>query len=344
LNYQGKEQTTILQAPTKKALKALIRSNRSYAKSHGMEHFRILESGKDPDGGYRAVISSHNLNPITWIKSKIGSSESKAAASAQLEADREKAEEKRKRKYEEEAARHEKEFARQKAEAERAELRQIAAEETKSRAQAIRESKTATATAKKATFKAEHPNIVKVSEGVKKAGGVSVKAVGSGLRKGTPVVAKALGKGAISLVSGLASMSRNRGVVRTSRKYGSSGELLEEEVEREPSGGIRARGFSYTGTGLYGSMESLRAFSLPGGGAPGLDLSHLRSLMLPGAGSPIKRQTLPKVEDLTKTQEEVYDAVLDRANTTAAIAVQTDLKESTIKKALKALEKKGLLE
>ena len=75
--YQGREQTTILQAPTKKALSSLIKANKSHAKKQGMDRFRVLSSAVDPDGGYRAVVEAHNLNPITWIKSKISPSKEK---------------------------------------------------------------------------------------------------------------------------------------------------------------------------------------------------------------------------------------------------------------------------
>jgi len=104
LGYQGKESTVILQAPSRKELSTLIRSTRSHAKKNGMDRFRVLEKGKDPDGGYRATVTAHNLNPITWIKSKVGSSESREAASIQLEQDREEAEERKRRREEEKKA------------------------------------------------------------------------------------------------------------------------------------------------------------------------------------------------------------------------------------------------
>lgn len=69
--YQGKEQTSILQAPTEKELNSLIGSSKVFTKSQGMETFQVLQKGKDPDGGYRAVIASHNFNPIKWIGEKV---------------------------------------------------------------------------------------------------------------------------------------------------------------------------------------------------------------------------------------------------------------------------------
>lgn len=69
--YQGKEFQSTLQAPDSKSLSKLIRSARKYARENQMENFRILEKGSDPDGGYRAIVTAHNWNPISWIKEKI---------------------------------------------------------------------------------------------------------------------------------------------------------------------------------------------------------------------------------------------------------------------------------
>jgi len=70
--YQGRELTSTLQAPSKSSLNSLIGDARKYAKASGMDSFKILESGRDPDGGYRAIVTAHNWNPISWIKEKIG--------------------------------------------------------------------------------------------------------------------------------------------------------------------------------------------------------------------------------------------------------------------------------
>lgn len=71
MTYQGKEFTSTLQAPSKESLDILVRSAKKFAGSHQMENFKVLEKGKDPDGGYRAIVTAHNWNPITWIKEKI---------------------------------------------------------------------------------------------------------------------------------------------------------------------------------------------------------------------------------------------------------------------------------
>lgn len=71
MKYQGREFTSTLQAPNKGELNSLVSSARKFARTHHMENFKILESGKDPDGGYRAIVTAHNWNPINWIKEKI---------------------------------------------------------------------------------------------------------------------------------------------------------------------------------------------------------------------------------------------------------------------------------
>lgn len=62
-NYQGKEHTSVLQANTRADLDKMIAGIRTYAKKYHMKT-KVLEKKKDPDGGYRAVVVSHNLNPI----------------------------------------------------------------------------------------------------------------------------------------------------------------------------------------------------------------------------------------------------------------------------------------
>jgi len=69
--YQGKEETSILQANSMKDLNALIRSSKEFAKKNDLVNFRVLGKGKDPDGGYRAVVTAHNWNPIKWVKEKL---------------------------------------------------------------------------------------------------------------------------------------------------------------------------------------------------------------------------------------------------------------------------------
>ncbi len=60
--YQGKEHTSILQANTRRDLDRMISGIRTYAKKYHMKT-RVIEKKKDPDGGYRAIVVSHNLNP-----------------------------------------------------------------------------------------------------------------------------------------------------------------------------------------------------------------------------------------------------------------------------------------
>jgi len=69
--YQGKEILTAIQAPTVDALDDMLEGMRDYAEGEGLEEFTILEKGEDPDGGYRAVISAHNWNPVTWFRERM---------------------------------------------------------------------------------------------------------------------------------------------------------------------------------------------------------------------------------------------------------------------------------
>ena len=69
--YQGREKTSILQANTKRELEELIRSSRAFARRNGMHDFKVVKRGKDPDGGYRAIVTAHNWNPVKWVKEKI---------------------------------------------------------------------------------------------------------------------------------------------------------------------------------------------------------------------------------------------------------------------------------
>lgn len=69
--YQGKELQSTLQAPTESSLQEMVESARGFAEENKLEEFKILEFGKDPDGGYRAIVTAHNWNPISWIKGKL---------------------------------------------------------------------------------------------------------------------------------------------------------------------------------------------------------------------------------------------------------------------------------
>ncbi len=68
--FQGNEFTTIIQAPTKNALQAKISQFRAFAKVNKYDLFEILQQGPDPDGGFKAVITAHNWNPLTWAAEK----------------------------------------------------------------------------------------------------------------------------------------------------------------------------------------------------------------------------------------------------------------------------------
>jgi len=70
VGFQGEEFMTIIQAPTSKALQTRINQFRLFAKQEHYETFEILQHGRDPDGGYKAVLTAHNWNPLTWASEK----------------------------------------------------------------------------------------------------------------------------------------------------------------------------------------------------------------------------------------------------------------------------------
>lgn len=70
--YQGKEFTTILQAPDSKSLDRLISGLTKYAKTQDMGRVQVLQRGRDPDGGVRATVTAHNFNPVKWVSEKVG--------------------------------------------------------------------------------------------------------------------------------------------------------------------------------------------------------------------------------------------------------------------------------
>ncbi|TRZ52635.1 MAG: hypothetical protein D4S01_02540 [Dehalococcoidia bacterium] len=70
VGFQGEEFTTIIQAPTSKALQKRVDQFRLFAQHENYETFEVLQHGRDPDGGYKAILTAHNWNPITWTAEK----------------------------------------------------------------------------------------------------------------------------------------------------------------------------------------------------------------------------------------------------------------------------------
>ena len=63
--YQGREIQSTIQANTLTELNRMISGMRAYARTHKMGPTKILRKGRDPDGGYKAIITAHNENPPT---------------------------------------------------------------------------------------------------------------------------------------------------------------------------------------------------------------------------------------------------------------------------------------
>ena len=70
IGFQGEEFTTILQAPTSTTLQKRVDQFRTFAKTEHYETFEVLQQGRDPDGGFKAIVSAHNWNPVTWAAEK----------------------------------------------------------------------------------------------------------------------------------------------------------------------------------------------------------------------------------------------------------------------------------
>ncbi len=68
--FQGEEFTTILQAPTSTALQKRVDQFRAFARTEHYETFEVLLQESDPDGGFKAIVTAHNWNPITWAAEK----------------------------------------------------------------------------------------------------------------------------------------------------------------------------------------------------------------------------------------------------------------------------------
>lgn len=68
--FQGREITTTIQAPTSKALDGMIKGMRSYARKQNLGEVEVIQRRRDPDGGYEAIIRAHNWNPLSWIREK----------------------------------------------------------------------------------------------------------------------------------------------------------------------------------------------------------------------------------------------------------------------------------
>ena len=69
--YPGNSWTVIIQGPTEAAVKVSISSLDEAALQRDMDPCEILTLEPDPNGGYRAVVSFHNFNPITWASEKL---------------------------------------------------------------------------------------------------------------------------------------------------------------------------------------------------------------------------------------------------------------------------------
>jgi len=68
--YQGREIQATLKAPTSEQLERMLVALNEYSTEHEMEEIQVLKKGKDPDGGWEAVVVAHNFNPLSWAREK----------------------------------------------------------------------------------------------------------------------------------------------------------------------------------------------------------------------------------------------------------------------------------
>lgn len=366
--YQGREKTSILQANTKAGLDTLIRSSRSFADEHGMERFKVLESGKDPDGGYRAIVTAHNWGPTEWVKRKfagIGRGKSTITPEPPPEPTEEETAYRRWTTEEEEKA---EERARVRAgERERA---VTAVREGAEQTERLRFAKL-TPREQRAEFEAERLEGRVQARELGEAEIARVEQVKT-LREARPTKLMRLARGAREAVTAI----RER-EAEVETEYGPSGEVISRRVTRKPRGfrptrrgrGMEGMGFAgraiggsgmglagralMPGTGFgsklspIGGLDKLRQLQMPGGNG------GRRLGVVPGSGGPGMGfgapgiETIPVVEKrlgLTENQNLVYQEVLDGTRTEEDIAENTELTKSAVTKALKFLEKKGLID
>lgn len=67
-NFQGREIQATLKAPTEESLENMLSELEDYAQEVELDEIQVLKKGKDPDGGWEAVVVAHNFNPLSWLK------------------------------------------------------------------------------------------------------------------------------------------------------------------------------------------------------------------------------------------------------------------------------------
>lgn len=78
--FQGNEFTAVIEAPTMIALDKKLDAFKRFAAKEGYEHVEVISKVPDPDGGYKAIMTAHNFNPIAWAseqlhRAKLGATE-----------------------------------------------------------------------------------------------------------------------------------------------------------------------------------------------------------------------------------------------------------------------------
>lgn len=81
VKYQGKEVEATIQAPDEASLKEMLAQMTRFTSNNGMGKVQILSMGKDPDGGYKAIVTAHNWNPVKWVKEKFSKKEEPVSTS-----------------------------------------------------------------------------------------------------------------------------------------------------------------------------------------------------------------------------------------------------------------------
>jgi hypothetical protein len=66
--FPGRCVTSILQGPSREEVMTLIKAMDEALTKQGLDSSKIVTVEPDPNGGWKAVVISHNWNPLTWVK------------------------------------------------------------------------------------------------------------------------------------------------------------------------------------------------------------------------------------------------------------------------------------
>lgn len=69
--YPGRAVAAILQGPNEHAVHNMITAIDQALVEEGLDPTETMYSGPDQNGGWKAIIAAHNVNPVTWFTEKV---------------------------------------------------------------------------------------------------------------------------------------------------------------------------------------------------------------------------------------------------------------------------------